>query len=191
LEHPSTEELAESDHSWDGQNILENPNKALLKRVWVSEKGWCRLLDKELLEPIRGNSFTAQLAFEELTKDGSERMWGPLIEEVTSWDQEAQELLRRRYGADVLYVGSAELMVQDAEEETWHGPSCGVMPETVGEVKVTLRRLEGDPGEQQLELRIKASGESDWLQPTFLKPGRAPTPENETEMTETKKKKKK
>jgi hypothetical protein len=137
LEHPSTEELAESNHSLD-RSPLENPNKALLKRVWVSEKGWCRLLDKELLEPIRGNSLTAQLAFEELTKDGSERMWGPLIEEVTSWDREAQELLRRRYGADVLYVGSAELMVQDAEEAIWYGPSCGDMPETVG------RRGQGD-----------------------------------------------
>jgi hypothetical protein len=165
-EHPcvcSSSEAEEID-----PNSQDNNNKPaeyqFPRGIWASEKGRFRFSDEELLDPIRGNHLTAQLAYEEFIGDGSERIWGPLVEDCSP------EYLVDLYGADVLNVGTAVLMIQDAEVETWTGSWCDDRPETVAEIRVMLRRLEGDPGELQIEMRLKYSEDKDWQPPTLLKP---------------------
>lgn len=115
-----------------------------VRGFWASEAGEFRIFD---------DSITGQLSFEELIGDGSEKLLGRL-EDIGK-------------GADGCQRWKAELMILEADEAPWYGPSSGPKPEVVGDIMVTLRLKED--GSPELETRTKTEEDDEWQKPTFCR----------------------
>jgi len=115
-----------------------------VRGFWASEGGEFRIFD---------DSITGQLSFEELIGDGSERLLGRL-EDIGK-------------GADGCQRWKAELLILEADEVPWYGPSSGPKPEVVGDIMVTLRLKED--GSPEVETRIRTKEDDDWQKPTHCR----------------------
>jgi len=127
--------LAPSYHTKEGVPI---------RGFWASKGGEFRIFD---------DSITAQLSYEELIGDGSERLLGRL-EDIGK-------------AADGCQRWKAELLILEADEAPWYGPSSGPKPDVVGDIMVTLRLTED--GTPEVETRIKTEEDDDWQKPTLCR----------------------
>jgi len=125
-----------------GDPAAANP---AVRGFWAAEGGECHIFDDKI---------TAQLTYEELIGDGSERLHGRL---------EAVE------GTPDLW--KATLMILEKGQGPWYGPSCGEKPEEVGEIKVTLKKKPAEEGGAwQLQTQIKTEDDDDWQAPVLFMP---------------------
>lgn len=118
-----------------------------LEGFWESASGGCRVFE----DPMTG-----KMAYEEFIGDGSQRIHGYLYaESENSW--------------------IASVVVLEAAQIPWYGPSQGALPESVGEISLRL------VCPKRLEVRIRQNGEA-WQDSSFFGP--APEDVEEEEQSE-------
>merc|ERR1740121_1817505 len=108
---------------------------------WLSDGGQCHIFNDKI---------TSRLSYEELIGDGSERLHGFFSEE--------QDL-----AANSGYTWLAPLCIIEDGEDPWYGPSCGVEPESIGEIRLKfIPAGEGKLGSEIIETQIKTEEDGEW-----------------------------
>jgi len=139
--HSETEDAVElDDGDSTGQSIDE-----VLRGDWISDSGKCHIFEDRL---------TSRLSYEERFDDGG-RLHGWLVripeeefeaaavrEDVASWQ--------------------AKLWLLHECQDNWYGPSCGEEPESVGDIKVRIRRSAGLVLESQIRVKDECGEYDDW-----------------------------